>query len=309
MAEPALDERIAAVRRFNRFYTQHLKFLNEKYLRSLFSVAEARVIYELARRGSATATELASELYLDPGYASRILRRLGKRGLVDGQPFEKDGRSTLLRLTGKGQETFARLDSRARESVHSLLAGLAEAEQERLVRAMVNIEMLMSPPEQRERRIIVRPHRPGDLGWAVHRHGLLFSNERDWDQSYESRVAARAAEFLTRQDQNRERFLIAELEGEPAGCVMVRAESERVAGLDLLLVDPPARGLGIGTRLVSEAVAFARNAGYGKMALEASHMLSEARRLFQKAGFRVVGKKHVQDFGHYLTIEKWELRL
>jgi DNA-binding MarR family transcriptional regulator/GNAT superfamily N-acetyltransferase len=309
MAGLTFAERVEAIRHFNRFYTQHVNLLNEKYLRSLFSVAEARVIYELARRGTATATELSSELHLDPGYASRILRRMGKRGLVDGQPFEKDGRRTLLRLTPKGKETFGRLDSRARESTGSLLGSLSDREQDRLVGAMRSVEALLSPPDGSRRNVTIRPRGPGDLGWAVQRHGRVFSQEYDWDIGYEGQVAARAAEFLCRRDPVHERFLMAELDGEAVGCVMVTARSDAVAELGLLLVDPAARGRGIGARLLTEAVDFAREAGYRKLALSASHILSAANHLFEKAGFRVVGKKHVQDFGHYLTNVTWELNL
>lgn len=308
MAGRTLEERVEAVRHFNRFYTRRISLLNENYLRSHFSVAEARVIYELARRKTATATELSSELLLDPGYASRILRKMGKRGLVDGQPFEKDGRSTILRLTPKGREAFGRLDSRARESTGSLLVSLSETEQEKLVRCMGNIEMLLGRPPGSNRQIVLRPRQPGDLGWAIQRHGLAFSNEYDWDIGYEAQVAARVAAFLQR-DRVRERFWMAELDGDDAGCVMVAEKSENVAELGLLLVDPPCRGLGIGTRLVAEAVAFAKKAGYTKLTLSASHQLTAARSLFEKAGFKVTGKKHVQDFGHYLTMETWELTL
>jgi len=306
VAGRTFEERVEAIRHFNRFYTQRISLLNENYLRSHFSVAEARVIYELARRKTATATELSSELHLDPGYTSRILRRMGKGGLVDGQPFEKDGRSTILRLTPKGREAFGRLDSRARESTGSLLVSLPEMEQEKLVGCMGNIEMLLGRPPCGRRQIALRPQRPGDLGWAIQRHGQVFSKEYDWDGTYETYVAAKAAGFLQR-DRVRERFWMAELDDDAAGCVMVWEKSDNVAELCLLLVDPPCRGLGIGTRLVAEAAAFAKKAGYTKLTLSASHQLTAARRLFGKAGFRVTGKKHVREFGHYLTMETWEL--
>jgi len=309
VAELTFDERIAAVRRFNRFYTQQLNLLNEKYLRSVFSLTEARVIYELERRGKVTAAELAVELRLDPGYVSRILRKFGKRGLIDGRPFQRDGRRTVLRLTDKGKEAFDRLDSRARESIASLLAGLSEAEQARLVGSMAAVETLLGPHEDADRRCVFRTFGPGDLGWAVQRHGLLFSQEYDWDQSYEAEVAARVAGFEGCRDAEGEQCWIAELDGERAGCVLVSERSDTVAVLELLLVDPPARGLGIGSRLVAQAVEFSRKAGFRKLSLQASTVLSAARHLFRKAGFKVVRKEHLQAFGHYLTMETWELVL
>ena len=309
MAELTFEERIAAVRRFNRFYTKQLNLLNEKYLRSVFSLTEARVIYELERRGKATAAELSAELRLDPGYASRLLRRLGKRGLIDGQPFQRDGRRTVLRLTDKGKEAFGRLDSRARGSIASLLAGLSEGEQARLVGSMGAVEALLGPREKAERRCVLRPFGPGDLGWAVQRHGQAFLQEYDWDQSYEAEVAARVAGFQGLRDPEREQCWIAELDGERAGCVLVSERSDTVAVLELLLVDPPARGQGIGSRLVEQAVGFSRKAGFRKMALQASTVLSAAKHLFRKAGFNPVRKEHCQAFGYYLTMETWELVL
>jgi DNA-binding MarR family transcriptional regulator/GNAT superfamily N-acetyltransferase len=308
MAGQTSEERIDAVRRFNRFYTRQIEILNEKYLRSLFSLAEVRIIYELARRKSCTAAELSDELALDPGFASRILRRLGKRGLMDGRPYEKDGRRTLLRLTAKGQETFGRLNERARRSTAGLLAALSEPEQEKLVRAMGTVKVLLDDPGGRRKSWVIRPHRPGDMGWAVNRHGLLFAKEHDWDADYEALVAGQAAEFLLRRF-GRDRCWVAELDGDTAGCALLMEKSQSVAELDLLLVDPPARGIGIGSRLVAQCVESAREAGFRRISLRASTVLSAARHVLQKAGFRVVRRDNQHCFGHYLQFETWELAL
>jgi DNA-binding MarR family transcriptional regulator/GNAT superfamily N-acetyltransferase len=308
MSAQAPEERVEAVRRFNRFYTRQINILNEKYLRSLFSVTEARVLYELARRGSATASELSEALALDPGFCSRLLRRLDKRCLLDGRPYEKDGRRTVLKLTAKGQAAFARLDQRARESTATLIAGLPGAEQEKLVWAMGTIEVLLGDPGSRRQRWALRPHRPGDLGWAVHRHGLLFAREHDWDADYEALVAGRAAEFLLRRS-GRDLCWAAELDGETAGCALLMERNRSVAELDLLIVDPPARGLGIGSALVNKCVESARKAGYSRLSLRASTVLAAARHVFEKAGFRVVRKENRHCFGHYLQFETWELAL
>lgn len=308
MGVPASEESVAAVRAFNRFYTRQIQILNEKYLRSLFSVTEARVLYELARRVTCTAAELSDVLALDPGYASRILRRLGKRGLIDGQPFEKDGRRTVLRLTAKGQGEFRKLDGRARQSTAALLSALTAAEQEKLVAGMRTIELLLGDPAGHRKHWVLRPRQPGDLGWAVHRHGLAMAREHDWDAGYEAQVAGKAAEFLLR-GSGRELCWVAELDGEPAGIVLLLEKGRSAAEMDLLFVDPPARNVGIGSRLVAQCVESARKAGFAKVTARVSTVLEAARHILAKAGFRVTRKENQQCFGHYLLFETWELKL
>jgi DNA-binding MarR family transcriptional regulator/predicted N-acetyltransferase YhbS len=310
MAMPGFTfiERVEAVRAFNRFYTRQIQILNEKYLRSLFSVTEARVLYELARRESCTAAELSGGLGLDPGFASRIIRRLGKRGLIDGRPFDKDGRRTLLRLTAKGQETFRKLDQRARQSTGALLEPLTEAEQEKLVASMKGIEALLGDPAGRRKHWVLRTHRPGDLGWAVQRHGLTMAREHDWDAGYEAQVAGRAAGFLQRRF-GREQCWVAELDGETVGCVLLLEKTAAAAELDLLVVEPEARNAGIGSRLVAQCVESARKAGFRVVTARVSTVQEAARHILRKAGFRAARKENLECFGHYLLFETWELKL
>ncbi len=308
MVDESLEGRVGAVRAFNRFYTRQIQVLNEKYLRSLFSVTEARILYELARRGSCTAAELSDGLALDPGYASRILRRLGKRGIIDGRPFEKDGRRTVLRLTPKGLETFRRLDERARKSTAALLEPLTQAEQDRLVASMKAIEAFLGDPDGRRKHWVLRNHRPGDLGWGVHRHGLLMAREHDWDAEYEALAAGTAAEFLLK-GSGRELCWVAELDGEPAGIVLLLERSQTVAEMDLLLVDTPARDFGIGGRLIAQCIESARKAGFRKLSARVSTVLEAARHILKKAGFSVAHRENRQCFGHYLLFETWELEI
>jgi len=305
--QSTFDGRADAVRHFNRFYTVLLNMLGDKYLRSLFSVTEARVIYELARHGPLTAPGLRALLGIEPAFASRILRRLARLGLAERLP--PGGEREVVRLTQEGLEVFKRLDQRSTESVASLLVRLTKEEQETLLLCMRDIESLPGSPETGKRRIAVRTHGPGDPGWAAGRHGRLFFRELGWDEGHEAAVAARMAGFLRRRDPARERFLVAELEGRPAGCAMLSKRSGSEAVLELLPVEPGARRLGIGRRLVDEAVAFARPAGYRRVSLSVSHQLAAARQLFGKAGFKKTRREHVRDLGRYLAMERWELGL
>jgi len=309
MGEGTFDERVEAVRHFNRFYTRHIRILNERYLRSLFSVAEARVIYELARRGSATATELGTELGLDPGYASRILRRLRRQGLMGGEPLEGDGRQTVLRLSEKGRRTFLKLDQRSRDDIASLLVVLPEPEQRKVVRGMAAIERLLSSPPVSGGPFTVRPHRTGDLGWVLERHAILFRQDCGWDERFESQVAGMVADFIPNTEPGRERCWMAETDGENVGCAFVVERNEGTAELRMLMVEPGSRRQGVGTRLVEQCIGFARDAGYRKLMLQVEGVLTDARRLFEKAGFRMTGKERQQRFGRRLVLESWELPL
>jgi DNA-binding MarR family transcriptional regulator/GNAT superfamily N-acetyltransferase len=309
MSDAPLDQRIGAVRRFNRFYTKQIGVLHESLLRSPFSLAEARVLYELAHRDRPTARELARELGLDEGYLSRILRSFERRGLIDKQPCESDRRQTLLSLTDAGRQAFAPLDRRSHDEVGGMLAHMSEAGQRRLVEAMTGIERLLGKPANGGAVFVLRPHQPGDIGWVIHRHGALYAEEYGWDESFEALVAEIAAKFLREFDARRECCWIAERDGEIVGSVFLVKQSDEIAKLRLLLVEPKARGLGIGRRLVEECIRFARKAGYRRITLWTNGVLLAARRIYEAAGFRLVEEESHRSFGRDLVGQTWQLDL
>lgn len=309
MAETNFDQRVTAVRRFNRFYTKQIGVLNEGYLQSPFSLTEVRVLYELAYRENTTASELARELGLDAGYLSRILRSFKKRGLIDKKTSEDDGRQSLLWLTAQGQEVFAPLDARARKQIGAMLSGMSDEEQERLVGAIRTIEGRLGARSEPKVPYLLRSHRPGDMGWVVDRHGVLYAKEYGWDEQFEALVASIVAKFIQHYDPKRDRCWIAEMDGEPVGAVFCVNRSKTVAQLRLLLVEPKARGTGIGTRLVDECVRFARSVGYRKIMLWTNSVLDAARRIYERAGFRLVHEEQHHSFGHDLVGQNWELKL
>ncbi len=309
-ASTGIEPTIQAVRAFNRFYTRQIGVLREGLLKSPFSLAEVRVLYEIAHRQQPSATELCEELGLDPGYLSRILRGLEKRGLVNKSPSQKDGRQSLLGLTARGRQTFATLDERQNQEVSALLHALAPAQQARLAEAMRSIESLLHPGPEPRTPYILRSHQPGDMGWVVHRHGALYAQEYGYDERFEALVAEIAAKFIQYFDPKRERCWIAEKDGEIVGSVFLVKKSKTVAKLRLLLVEPSARGLGIGKRLVGECVRFARQVGYRKIVLWTQSELPAARHLYQEAGFRLIQEKPHRDWGRDdLVSEIWELTL
>src|SRR5579859_4782341 len=317
MAEADFAQRIEAVRRFNRFYTQKIGVLEEGLLRSPFSLAQVRVLYELAHRNQPTAAELAKDLGLDAGYLSRLLSDFERRGLIEKKASEADGRQSLLALTGHGLQAFAPLNTRAQEEIGALLKNLSAAEQSQLIHAMhtigrllgVRSEPQLKPQPESKTPYILRPHQPGDMGWVVHRHGVLYAQEYGWDERFEALVAGIVAEFIQHYDSKRERCWVAEKEGEIVGSVFLVQQSKTIAKLRLLLVEPSARGVGIGARLVSECVRFARQVGYRKITLWTQSVLSAARHIYQKAGFRLARKERHNSFGYDLTGETWELEL
>ncbi len=309
MDDTDLDLRIAAVRRFNRFYTQQIGVLQEGYLKSPFSLTEVRVLFELAHRERPTATELAKDLGLDTGYLSRILRGFARRGLIDSRPSEVDGRRNLLWLTEHGREVFAPLHARSHDEIGAMLSHLSVEGQERLVQAMDTVEGLLGARPEPKVPYLLRPHRSGDMGWVVYRHGALYAQEYGWDEQFEALVAGIVAEFIEQYDPKRERCWIAERDGEIVGSVFVVKQSDAVAKLRLLLVEPKARGLGIGTRLVEECILFARSVGYRKIILWTNSILLAARHIYQNAGFRLVEEESHHSFGHDLVGETWELEL
>jgi DNA-binding MarR family transcriptional regulator/GNAT superfamily N-acetyltransferase len=312
MDQIPVERSVEIVRGFNRFYTRKIGILREGHLDSPFSLSEVRVMYELFHRASPSAAELAQDLGLDPGYLSRMLSGFERRGLIERKPSALDGRRSLLSLTEQGRATFAPLDERARDEIEGLLGPLAPAARSRLVAAMQSIENVLGAPgapEQRREPYILRPHQPGDMGWVVHRHGVLYAQEYGWDERFEALVARIVADFIQHEDPRRERCWIAEKDGEIVGSVFLVRQSDEVAKLRLLYVEPEARGFGIGKRFVTECIRFARQAGYRTITLWTNDVLTAARRIYEDAGFRLVHQESHRSFGHDLVSETWELTL
>ena len=309
MPEANLDQRVAAVRRFNRFYTQKIGALSEGYNDSPFSLAEARVLYELAHRERPSASELARDLGLDPGYLSRILAGFEKKRLLACERSAADRRKSHLALTEKGERAFAPLNLRSRHEIGAWLGALPAPEQERLVGAMHAIEHLLAARPEPKAPYLLRPHQPGDMGWVVSRHGALYAEEYGWDDTFEALVAEIVAKFLRNFEPKRERCWIAEKDGENVASVFLVRKSATVAQLRLLIVDPKARGLGIGARLVEECVAFARRAGYRKIILWTNDILHAARRIYEGKGFSLVEEEPHRSFGHDLVGQIWQKKL
>ncbi len=304
---------IAAVRRFNRAYTRRIGMLRQRLYDSPYSLAQVRVLYELANAATPpTASALVRDLDVDAGYLSRILREFEARGLVRKTRSAHDGREFHLALTAAGRKAFAPLDRASHDEIGALLAPLPAAAQAKLVAAMTTIETVLADASvamPSPAPIILRPHRPGDIGWVIARHGALYAQERGWDDTFEAMVAKIAARFLERFDPQRERCWIAERDGENVGCVFVVKRSATVAQLRLLSVEPTARGAGVGRRLVAECIAFARAAGYRKLMLWTNAGLDAARRLYDEAGFRLTAEERHHSFGKDLVGQTFELKL
>jgi len=303
------NEKIEAVRRFNRFYTRQIGVLRESWAESPFSLAEVRVLYELAHHDDLTAGELGTELGLDRGYLSRILQSFEKRGFVTKTRSEKDARQTHLALTAKGRKVFAPVNNRSQQDVGSMLDALSATDQKILIESMHTIERLLGHKSEPKVPYILRTHHPGDMGWIVHRHGVLYSEEYGWDEHFEALAAQITSDFIKNFDPKRERCWIAEREGEIVGSVFLVKKSKTVAQLRLLLVEPNARGLGIGTRLVEECIRFARQKGYRKIVLWTNDVLKAARRVYEEAGFIMVREEPHHSFGRDLVGQYWELAL
>ncbi len=308
------EARVDAVRRFNRFFTRQIGVLREGLLYSPYSLAEARILFEVAHRDRAlTASDLSRELGLDPGYLSRILARLEQQGLIDKSRSETDARRRLLSLTREGKDAFSLLDARSREEVAEMLGDLSKGDQLRLLEAMRIIEGVVGGDSAGRFKFsepfVLRQHEPGDMGWVVHRHGVLYAKEYGWDERFEALVARIVADFVDGYDPTNERCWIAEMGGEIVGCVFVVRASDTVAKLRLLLVEPEARGLGLGTRLVEECVRFARSRGYEKLTLWTNSVLGAARRIYEEHGFELVEEEEHHSFGKDLVGQNWELTL
>ena len=301
---------IQQVRAFNRDYTRRIGVLSQGLLDSPYSLTQVRVMYEIAHRPGVTAAELGAELGLDRGYLSRILKGFETRRLVARATVATDGRRRQLRLTAAGRRVFAPLERRSQQQVRGMLGGLAAEPRQAVLTAMSTIQQAFGaePPRQ---PVTLRHHRPGDMGWVVERHGTLYHQEYGWSEQFEALVAKIAAEFVMRLNPARERcWIAADAGGRRLGCIfLVTGDSAEVAKLRLLLVEPAARGLGLGRRLVTECVEFARAAGYARIVLWTQQNLGAARHLYQEAGFTLVGSEPHRTFGAPLIAETWELTL
>jgi len=300
---------IEAVRRFSRFYTRKIGALHEGLLGSPFSLTEGRVVYELAHHETATAAEIARELDLDPGYLSRLLKSLVRRGYVERRRADGDGRQTILALSEQGEQAFAEINARSRDYVGSLLDPLAANDQHRLVEALQTVTDLLGEAPARKVPYILRPHQPGDMGWVIQRHGALYAQEYGFDETFEALVAEICAQFLKTFDPRAERCWIAERDGVNVGSVFLVRKTDRVAKLRLLIVEPGARGLGIGARLVDECIRFARLKGYRTITLWTNDILHAAIHLYRERGFRLVKEERHHSFGQDLVGQDWELTL
>jgi DNA-binding MarR family transcriptional regulator/GNAT superfamily N-acetyltransferase len=303
-ADPADDAAVAAVRAFNRFYTNVIGLLRGKYLDTPYSLTEARLLFELAQHDASEVTELRRTVDIDPGYLSRIMARFESDELVTRQRSATDGRRQVITLTGSGRDVVAGLDARSGEETREMLAGLREDDRRRLLDAMhVITETLTGSP--RPRGYLLRAPRPGDMGWVVQRNGALYAEEFGWDDSYEALVARIVADFVEHRDPDVEAAWIAEVDGVPAGCVFCVREDATTARLRLLLVEPWARGLGIGRQLVDEVLRFARRAGYTRITLWTNDVLAGARRIYQRAGFTLDDESPHHSFGKDLISQNW----
>jgi DNA-binding MarR family transcriptional regulator/GNAT superfamily N-acetyltransferase len=302
-----MEEREWALRRFNRFWTAKIGVLQAGLLDTPYSLTEARVIFELAQSDATDLADLRRRLELDAGYLSRILARFRTDAVVDTRVSSEDGRRQVVSLTPKGREVFSDLDQRSSREVRSILEPLSAEDQQRLVAAMATIEDVFSsvPAEP----YMIRQLLPGDLGWVVQRHGVVYSEEYGWDQTFEALVARIVADYVDNHDPRRETAWIAEVDGDPVGCVFCVHRDDETAQLRILLVDPKGRGLGIGSRLVTECIRFARRVGYRKMMLWTNDVLVAARRIYEAAGFELISEGPHHSFGHDLVEQVWELDL
>ena len=303
-----MPDAVDALRAFNRFYTGHLGILGPGFLSTPHTLAEARVLFELGQEEEVEVAALRERMRIDAGHLSRLLARLERRGLVARERSAADGRRQVARLTPAGQEDFALLDRRSAEETGARLGGLAEAERRRLIASLAEVRRLLDPAPP-ARAVVLRPPRPGELGWVVEAHGRLYAEEYAWDAEFEALVARIVADFAAEHDPACEAVWIAEAEGRPAGCIFCVREEDDVAKLRLLLVEPWARGLGLGARLVDECIAFARRAGYRELRLWTNDPLVHARKIYERAGFRLVGEEPHRSFGHDLVGQTWSLTL
>jgi DNA-binding MarR family transcriptional regulator/ribosomal protein S18 acetylase RimI-like enzyme len=300
----AVDDRVATVRAFNRFYTGIIGVLGEGLLETPYSLTEARVIFELAQRDTTELAELRRALGIDAGYLSRMLARFEADGIATRERSSTDGRRQVVRLTNAGQKIFRTLDQRAVDDVHALLRRLPEDDRRRLVGGMETIRGVLEDAP-RAGTVVLRPPEPGDFGWIIGRNAAVYADEYGWDETYEALVARIVAGYLEHHDPRRERAWIAEVGGERVGAVLCVRKDDDVAQLRLLLVEAHARGLGIGTRLVDECLRFARRAGYSRIMLWTNDVLVDARRIYERAGFELLEEEPHHSFGRDLVGQIW----
>ena len=302
-------DHVSAVRHFNRFYTRRIGILNEAILGSEFSLPEMRVLWEVAHQDDITASQIESRLGMDRGYVSRILRGFRERGLVKTEASSTDGRIRHLKLTNRGLHAMLPLERKSSAEVNAIIGKLPAGRRDRLVAAMRTIEALLEPQAGESWPYVLRDPKVGDFGWVIHRHGVLYAQEYDWDASFEALVAEIVAKFIRDFKPRREHCWIAESEGEIVGCVFLVERSAHVAQLRLLLVEPSARGMGVGSTLVNECIRFARNAHYRKVMLWTNSVLHAARHIYQRAGFKLAREHKHHSFGHDLGGQTFSLRL
>jgi DNA-binding MarR family transcriptional regulator/GNAT superfamily N-acetyltransferase len=302
------EDHVAAVRAFNRFYTGRIGVLGDGLLRTRHSLTEARVLYELGRREVMDVADLRRAMAIDAGYLSRVLVRLERQGLVAREPSPTDARRQRARLTADGVAAAAELDRRSAEEIGGLLDAVDEDSRRRLVAAMDTVRAVLEPRRPPD-TVVLRAPRPGDYGWIVHRHGVRYAEEHGWETTFEALVARIVADYVEQSEPRREAAWIAEVDGAPVGCVLCVRRTDTVAQLRLLLVEPAARGHGIGGRLVDECVRFAQGAGYEEIVLWTNDVLVAARRLYERAGFRLVEEGPHHAFGHDLVEQTWSRRL
>lgn len=308
MIDAEQETTIGDIRAFNRFYTRLLGALNEGLLRSAYSLPESRILYELGSRGQTTAADLAADLGMDPGYLSRLLRKLRDAGLVESTASPLDGRAQILSLSLEGVTAFQSLDEASRMEVGGLITPLHVGDREALLGAMHTIRRLFDPAAPRG-PVIIRPYRVGEIGHIVSRHGVLYHEEHGWDGTFEGFVAEIAGAFARAHDPLREGCWVAERDGELLGSVFVVDDGEGTAKLRMLYVEPAARGLGVGRKLVEQAIDFARVTGYRRLTLWTNDILHSARRIYATAGFRLVAEERHTSFGQDLIGQNWDLDL
>ena len=309
MSAQNLHEDTALFRRFNRFYTKQIGLLTQGLLKTRFPLIQARVLYEMAQQQQTTASALVEKLNIDPGYLSRILSNFEKEGLLRKHRSTSDSRKRILKLTNPGKKSFAELDERSRRVAEEMLLGLVDEDRHRLLHAMQTIETILDTQPKPSTPYLLRPHRPGDIGWIIHRHGVVYAEEYGFDETFEALVAEILVQFIHEHDPKRECLWIAEQEGERIGSVMIVDAGDQVAQLRLLLVEPKARGQSVGMRLIDECLNFSRSNRYRKIKLWTQSNLPQARHLYTKSGFERVSQSAHKSFGQDLIAEIWEMPL
>jgi len=302
-----MEAGVTRLRAFNRFYTGVLGLLRDGLLDTPYSLSESRILFELGASDGASPSEVAEKLRLNLGYVSRVLSRLKEQRLVHAVSSPDDGRRQVVSLTTEGRKALKLLDERSSRQVCELLARLSDDEQERLMSSIGQVESLLS--EEKSHAVVLRAPVSGDYGWVVKRHGELYRQEYGWDETFEALVARIVADYVDHGDPTRDAAWIAEVNGERVGCILCMTKDDDVAQLRILLVEPSARGMGVGSRLVEECIRFARRAGHKQMMLWTNDVLLDARRIYERAGFRLVEEEKHHSFGHDLTGQNWLLDL